>query len=49
MLVVTPHGRLGYVTGQAGEVSKVLLFEDYAVREYPTVELRPLAAPAGAA
>lgn len=46
MLVVTPTGRLGYVTAQVGDIARVLLFEEYFVREFTASELRPLVAPA---
>lgn len=46
MLVLTPNGRLGYVTSQGDGVSQVLLFEAYAIHEFRTSELRSLTAPA---
>ncbi len=46
MLVFTPNGRLGYVTSLGDGVARVLLFEEYLVREFAAGELRPLAAPA---
>jgi hypothetical protein len=42
MLVLTPHGRLAFITSHAPDVSRVLVLETFSEQVIHTRELRPL-------